>query len=214
MSDENAITPNVATGLLVGTAAVGFPLIRGAFDAADSVVDAVRRSRLNASAPLASEKAAEFSRLVRLSVDAARARMDRQELAETLKVGVEQLEVRAHWLTAENLRQVLEDNNHVDSERVQFEIATWVAEPLRNAIESVIKRDGAKYASILREVRLELVKQAYLLLEADISGPGESNYGLQQAGKGFFRSLLLGMLTIPLAGLVIWAMITIMQIFD
>jgi hypothetical protein len=214
MSEEIAKTPNLATGMLVGTAAVGFPLINGAFNAVDKIADIVRRSNLKSSAADVSHKAAQFAQIVRSTIDETRAQID-PDLAETLKGGIEQLEQRASWLTAENFLQALEDNSHVDVERVRYEIAIWIAEPLRNAIASVSTRGrSSKLNGHLREIRLVLVKQAYVLLDADISAQGESSFGLQQLGKGILRKTLIVLGSIPLAALVIWGLIRVQQIFN
>jgi hypothetical protein len=211
MSESIANTPNFANGMLASTALVGFPLISGAFDAVDSVVDAVKRNSFLASAASYGYKAAQFQNLARAksdSVSGALAEVDR----EMLKVGLEQMTLRAEWFTEETVRQVVADNAHVSVVRIQLELAKWLAEPMRNAISAILKKGGEiKIRVALREIGLEMVKQADLLLGADISQSGEPSYGLQQLGKGFLRKTLIVLGAIPLAAVVIVAIIAITQ---
>lgn len=195
MSDKNAPTPNLATGMLVGTAVVGFPLIKGTFDAMDGIAEIITRSAMKNGAENESRKVARFAQLIRDKGDAARTRFEREESTETLAAGIEQLEERASWLTATNIRQVLDDNAQVSVYEIRLEVAKWIVEPLRNAMDTVSGSDRSKtvWASI-REIRTEIAKQSVMLLSVDLSSHmGEPSYALQSLGnaigKGVYRVL-------------------------
>ena len=214
MSGDIGKTPDLANGMLVGAAVVGFPLIRGAFNAADQLVDVVRRSNLHSSVPVESRKASRFAKIIRQTVEEAQSQLSRTEHAETLNTGLVHLEERATWLTAENIRQVLENNRQVDVFQIRLEIAKWLVEPLLEAMSTLASRDQSVIGG-LRRIRMQLVKQSSLLLDADLAWHmDEPSYGLRSLVRGVIRKTLIVLLSIPLAGLLIWTLISIHQVFS
>jgi hypothetical protein len=195
MSEDIAKTPNLANGMLVGSVAM-FPVIRGAFNAVDSIVDAIGRRDLATNAPHYAKKVGLFSELINAKVtDVAPALESTQR--ELLKIALEQMAERQAWFTTDNIRQAIEDNPGADAYLLQLEFSRWLVEPMRNAIDSLRKKATR---SQFRDIELEMIKQASILLNADISRSGEPNYGLRQLGKTIFQVAMF--VLIPLAAVV------------
>jgi len=201
MNEDITKTDGFANGMLVSSVAM-YPVVRGAWDVADGVVEFFRRGKLSRHAPRVVSGAREFVSAVNeqlKGIDAELNRVGATEARQSIQKCRLEIEGRLQWFTVERIREFVKANK-IQAWTLRSEMAGFLADPVREMVAEIrsggTPKGSAKLDRQLTAVIREIISLAEKKLKADVAKEGEPNYFVR---RSLIRTLIgVAIIVVPL----------------